>query len=59
MVDIKEDQEHDGRTISQNGLVWREISCCGQLKTRQDGEGSSMAANPRSEDGEKTRQDKT
>jgi len=39
---IKEDQEHNGRTISQNGLVWRELSCCGQLKTDQDGGGSSM-----------------
>ena len=27
------DQDHDGRTISHNGLVWREISCCSHLKT--------------------------
>ena len=41
-VYIRKDQEHNGKTISQNGLVWREISCCDQLKTDQDGGGSSM-----------------
>jgi len=54
VVDIKKDQEHDGRTISQNGLVQLK----GDLLLRSAAEDRSRsrrivreAANPRDEDG--------